>query len=98
VWIGSDALIFAGVTIGDGAVIGARAVVTRPVRPYAVVVGAPAREVRRRFSDEQVDALLKLRWWDWPPERVRAHVDLLSSPDVEALLAAADSAACESTR
>jgi acetyltransferase-like isoleucine patch superfamily enzyme len=87
VWIGSDALIFPGVTIGDGAVIGARAVVTRPVRPYAVMVGVPAREVRRRFSDEQVDALLKLRWWDWPQERVRAHVDLLNSPDVDALLA-----------
>jgi acetyltransferase-like isoleucine patch superfamily enzyme len=90
VWIGSDALILPGVTIGDGAVVGARAVVTRSVRPYAVVVGVPAREMHRRFSDDQIEALLKLRWWDWPEERVRAHVDLLSSPDVDALLALAD--------
>lgn len=87
VWIGSQALILPGVTIGDGAVVGARAIVTRSVRPYAVVVGGPAREVRRRFSDRHVDALLKLRWWDWPEERIRAHVNMLNSPDVDALLA-----------
>lgn len=92
VWIGSQALIMPGVTIGDGAVIGARAVVTRSVRPYAVVVGVPAHEVRRRFEDEQVEALLALRWWEWPEERVRAHVDLLSSPNIDALLALAEQA------
>jgi acetyltransferase-like isoleucine patch superfamily enzyme len=86
VWIGAQSLILPGVTIGDGAVIGARAVIARDVRPYAVVVGNPAREVRRRFSDEQVDALRELRWWEWPEDRVRAHVDLLCSGDVEALL------------
>ncbi len=91
VWIGAEALILAGVTIGDGAVIATRAVVTRDVRPYAIVAGIPAREVRRRFSDDQIEELLKLRWWDWPEERVRAHVDLLCSPGVDALLAIADS-------
>jgi chloramphenicol O-acetyltransferase type B len=91
VWIGAEALILPGVKIGDGAVIGTRAVVTRDVRPYAIVGGIPAREIRRRFSDEQVEALLKLRWWDWPEERVREHVDLLCAPDVDALLAIADS-------
>jgi acetyltransferase-like isoleucine patch superfamily enzyme len=91
VWIGTQALILPGSHIGDGAVIAARAVVTRDVRPYAIVGGIPAREIRRRFTDEQVDALLELRWWDWPEERVRAHVELLSSPDVDALLAIADS-------
>jgi chloramphenicol O-acetyltransferase type B len=90
VWIGTCALIFPGVTIGDGAVIGARAVVTRDVRPYSIVAGVPAREIRRRFSDEQIDKLLSLRWWDWPEERVRAHVELLSAPDVDAFLARAD--------
>jgi acetyltransferase-like isoleucine patch superfamily enzyme len=89
VWVGSDALILPGVEISDGAVVGARAVVTRDVRPYAIVVGVPAREVRRRFSDEQVQALLELRWWDWPEERVRANVELLCSPNVDALLASA---------
>lgn len=88
VWIGRQALILPGVQIGDGAVIGARAVVSKDIRPYAIAVGAPAREVRRRFGDEQVEALLRLRWWDWPEDKVRAHVDLLSSGDVEALLKA----------
>ncbi|HEY7933296.1 MAG TPA: CatB-related O-acetyltransferase [Solirubrobacteraceae bacterium] len=85
VWIGAQALILPGVKIGDGAVIGARAVVTRDVRPYAIVAGVPAREVRRRFGDEQVDALIALCWWDWPEERIRANVDLLCSPEVDAL-------------
>lgn len=91
VWIGADALILPGVNIGDGAVVGARAVVARDVRPYAIAAGVPARELRRRFGDEHVEALLKLRWWEWPEEQVRAHVDLLSSPDVETLLAVAGS-------
>lgn len=89
VWIGAQALIFPGVKIGDGAVVATRAVVTREVRPYAIVAGMPAREVRRRFSDEGIEALLDLRWWDWPEEQVQAHVDLLCSEDLPALLAAA---------
>jgi chloramphenicol O-acetyltransferase type B len=72
-------------------VIATRAVVSRDVRPYAIVAGVPAREVRRRFSDDQVEALLKLRWWDRPEQRVRDHVGLLCSPDVDAMLAIADS-------
>jgi acetyltransferase-like isoleucine patch superfamily enzyme len=88
VWIGTQALIFPGVKVGDGAVIAARALVTNDVRPYAVVGGTPARELRRRFSDEQIEALLALRWWSRPEEWVRSHVELLNSPDVDALLAA----------
>jgi acetyltransferase-like isoleucine patch superfamily enzyme len=86
VWIGAQALILPGVVIGHGAVIAARAVVTKDVRPYAIVAGAPAREVRRRFNDEQVHALLQVRWWEWPETKVRNHIDLLSSPDVDGLI------------
>ncbi|MEA2220467.1 MAG: hypothetical protein QOJ35_3093 [Solirubrobacteraceae bacterium] len=89
VWIARGAVVHGGVRIGDGAVVGARAVVTDDVRPYAVVAGDPAREVRRRFDDEQVAALLDVRWWDWPAERIRAHVELLCAGDVDAFLAAA---------
>ncbi|HEX5309212.1 MAG TPA: CatB-related O-acetyltransferase [Solirubrobacteraceae bacterium] len=88
VWIGAQALILPGARIGDGAVIGARAVVAGEVRPYSIVGGIPARELRRRFSDKQIDSLLSLRWWEWPEERIKASVDLLCSPDVERLLAA----------
>lgn len=71
VWIGEGVMILDGVTIADGAVIGAGAVVTRNVRAYAVVVGNPAREVKRRFSDDQIAQLLSIAWWDWPDDDVR---------------------------
>jgi acetyltransferase-like isoleucine patch superfamily enzyme len=90
VWIGAGAVIMSGVTIGDGAVIGARAVVARDVRPYAVVVGNPAREVRRRFSDSQVDALTRISWWNWPPEAVRDRAEALCSPDIDGFIRAFD--------
>ncbi len=89
VWIGRGATIHAGVRIGDGAVVGTRAVVTADVRPYAIVAGDPARELRRRFGDDQVAALLAVRWWDWPPERVRSYAALLCAGDVDAFLAGA---------
>ena len=71
-----------GVTVGDGAVVGACAVVASDVRPYAVVVGNPAREIRRRFSDAQVDALLGIAWWDWPMEKILAEEPYLSGTAV----------------
>lgn len=89
VWIGHRDTILSGSTIGHGAVVAAEAVVAGSVRPYSVVVGNPAREVRRRFSDETVDVLLTLKWWDWPIDRIRAFVPLLSSSDVERFLVAA---------
>jgi acetyltransferase-like isoleucine patch superfamily enzyme len=89
-WVTNGCTVMSGVTIGDGAVVGTKAVVTKDVRPYAIVVGNPAREVGRRFSDAQVEALLRIRWWDWPTEKVRQHVDALSSPDVDAFIAQFD--------
>jgi phosphonate metabolism protein (transferase hexapeptide repeat family) len=68
VWIGHGALLMPGVTVGTGAVIGAGAVVTRDVEPYTVAVGVPARPLRRRFSQEDAEALLAIAWWDWPRE------------------------------
>ena len=77
VWIGYEAVILAGVTIGDGAVIGARAVVTKDVAPYTVVGGVPARSVKKRFSDGTIQRLLELRWWDWPEERIRENLEAI---------------------
>ncbi|MDR7037230.1 acetyltransferase-like isoleucine patch superfamily enzyme [Methylobacterium sp. BE186] len=88
VWLGSGCLILPGVTIGHGAVIGARAVVSRDVPPYAIVVGNPSRIVRHRFDPETVEALLACAWWDLPPEHVASLVPLLQSPRADALIAA----------
>jgi acetyltransferase-like isoleucine patch superfamily enzyme len=90
VWLGLGAKILSGVVIGDGAVVGAHAVVTRSVRPYAIVAGSPAREVRRRFNDEQVERLLKVAWWNWSDSKVRTEVEQLCNPDIEAFLARHD--------
>ena len=73
VWIGYEAVILSGVTIGDGAIVAARSVVTRDVPPYTIVGGVPARPIRRRFDQETIDALLELRWWDWPLEKPPGH-------------------------
>jgi virginiamycin A acetyltransferase len=85
VWIGAEALILPGVTIGDGAVIGTRAVVSRNVPPYAVVAGNPARVVRRRFDEETAARLIALAWWDWPAARIAQAVPLLVQGDVAGL-------------
>lgn len=85
VWIGYEAVIMAGVTIGDGAIIGTRAVVTKDVPPYTIVGGVPAKPLRRRFDDETVKRLLALKWWDWPAEKIRRHVEDIQSGDLERL-------------
>ncbi len=85
VWIGAEAIIMPGVRIGDGAMIGSRAVVTKDVPPYTIVGGNPARPIRRRFSDEQIAMLLEMRWWDWPLEAIRDAMEYLCSGDVAGL-------------
>lgn len=85
VWIGSEAIVMPGVRIGDGAVIGTRALVTRDVEPYAIVGGNPARTIRKRFDDERVRLLLDMRWWDWPDDRLAGAMPILTGGDVDAL-------------
>lgn len=65
VFIGANVTILDGVTIGDGAIIGAGTVVSKDIPPYAIAVGAPIRIIRYRFSDKQIEALLRIKWWDW---------------------------------
>jgi len=85
VWVGAEALILPGVTIGHGAVIGTRAVVSRDVPDYAVVAGNPARIVRRRYDAANTARLLALAWWDWPVARIAAAIPILVQDDVAAL-------------
>lgn len=85
VWIGFEAVILSGVTIGDGAIIGARAVVTKDVPPYTIVGGVPAKMIRRRFDDSTIAALEAIRWWDWEEARIRRAIPAIKAGDIEAL-------------
>ena len=86
VWIGRRAMILSGVTIGDGAVIAAGALVAKDVPPYAVVGGNPAKVLRYRFTEEQIASLLAIKWWDWPEEKVLEHVPQLMNDDVDGFI------------
>jgi virginiamycin A acetyltransferase len=88
VWIGSEAWIMPGVSIGAGAIVAARSVVTRDVAAYAVAAGNPAREVRRRFDEATIAALLDIAWWDWPADRITRNLGAIRGADLAALRAA----------
>ena len=79
VWIGYEAVIMAGVTIGDGAIIGARAVVTKDVPPYTVAGGIPAKPIKKRYPEETIAALSELKWWDWPEERIAQNLHAIQA-------------------
>lgn len=85
VWIGFEAVILSGVTIGDGSIIGNRAVVTKDVPPYTIVGGIPARPIRRRFDEETINTLLRIKWWDWPEECIERSIDAIQSGCIEQL-------------
>ncbi|HAK64112.1 MAG TPA: chloramphenicol acetyltransferase [Alphaproteobacteria bacterium] len=89
VWIGARAIILSGVTIGDGAVIGAGSVVARDAPPYAIMAGNPAQVARMRFAPDVIARLLILRWWDWPDEKIMRYSSLLYG-DMDAFLQAVD--------
>lgn len=86
VWIGYNATIMAGVTIGDGAIIATNATVVKDVAPYSIVGGNPAKEIRRRFPEEVIAKLLELRWWDWEVDRITTNVGALTGNRWEDLL------------
>lgn len=80
VWIANNVTLLAGVTVGDGAIIGAGSVVTKSVKPYEIWAGVPAKCIGKRFSDEQIDKLLKLRWWDEDDAWIKAHAKEFANP------------------
>ena len=85
VWIGYNATIMAGVTVGDGAIIATNSTVVSDVAPYSIVGGNPAREIRKRFPEETIQRLLELKWWDWSLERITEQVGRLTGNRIEGL-------------
>ncbi|MDF0706455.1 MAG: CatB-related O-acetyltransferase [Bacteroidota bacterium] len=86
VWIGYNATIMAGVTIGDGAIIATNSTVVKDVEPYSIVGGNPAKEIKKRFSEETIAKLLELEWWNWDIEKITANVQHLTDNKIEGLL------------
>lgn len=82
VWIGFEALILAGVSIGDGAIIGSRAVVTKDIPPYTIAAGVPARPIRKRFDDDTISNLIKIKWWNWPDEIITENIQAIQSGNI----------------
>ena len=85
VWIGYEAVILSGVTIGDGAIIGTRAVVTKAVPPYTIVGGVPAKPIRKRFDEKVIEELLKIKWWDWTEEKIARNIENIKTGCIERL-------------
>lgn len=85
VWIGAEAMIMPGVKIGDGAVIGSRALVTKDVEPYTIADGNPAKPIKKRFSERHIAMLLEMKWWDWDEYILEEAVPVLCSADIDGL-------------
>jgi virginiamycin A acetyltransferase len=90
VWIGFNATIMAGVTIGDGAIIATNATVIKDVEPYSIVGGNPAVEIKKRFSNDVIERLLKLKWWEWDVEKITGNIQCLTASDIDWLETNAD--------
>ncbi|MFA5314303.1 MAG: CatB-related O-acetyltransferase [Methanomassiliicoccales archaeon] len=86
VWIGMGANILSGVTIGHGAVVGLGAVVSRSIAPYTIVVGNPSKEVRKRFTDDQIVELLKISWWNWTYDKIKENLPLMLTDNISGFI------------
>lgn len=86
VWIGHNATLMAGITVGDGAIIAANSTVVKDVEPYSIIGGNPAQLIRKRFSDRVINHLLQLQWWNWEVEKITEHVQLLTGNNEEELI------------
>jgi len=85
VWFGAESMIMPGIKISDGAVIAARAVVTKNIGPYEIWGGNPARLIKKRFSDDEIEKLLQIKWWDWGEDKIKRNIALIRSSDVGGL-------------
>ncbi|MFA8434290.1 MAG: CatB-related O-acetyltransferase [Marinifilaceae bacterium] len=85
VWIGANAIIMPGISIGDGAVIATSTIVTKDIEPYTIVGGNPGKVIKKRFSEEEISILLTLKWWDWEIEKIKENLDLLCSNNIKEL-------------
>ncbi|CAH2212980.1 CatB-related O-acetyltransferase [Tepidibacter aestuarii] len=83
VWVGTEAIIMPGVKIGDGAIIGARAIVTKDVDPYTVVGGNPAKVIKKRFTDEEIRMLIEIEWWNWDVKKIKEYMPLITSNNIK---------------
>lgn len=85
VWIGAEAMIMPGIKVGHGAVIGARSLVTKNVEPYTIVGGNPAKIIRTRFSEKEIEYLLEMQWWNWTEKQLESAMSLMCSPNIDEL-------------
>ena len=85
VWFGTNSVIMPGVKIGDGAIIGAYAIVTKDVEPYTIVAGNPAKIIRKRFSDEIINQLIEIKWWDWDYAKITRNILAIIGGDIKKL-------------
>ena len=86
VWIGQNAVILPGVRIGDGAIIGANSIVGSDIEPYTIVVGNPAKPLKKRFDDELIDLLLRFKWWDKSIDEINKLIPLLTCPELDKVM------------
>ena len=86
VWIGYEAVILSGVHIGDGAIIGTRAVVTKDVPPYSIVGGVPAKEIRKRFDEETITKLQQIAWWNWTFDKIQSSLQYITNGEIDMFL------------